>query len=66
MVSEISGSHGVEYEDDSLLRYCLLPVSSSRLMMEAVRTSEKLVSLYETTRLYIRQGWKLQYMVKIY
>jgi hypothetical protein len=41
--SEISGSHGGEYEDGCLLGCCTL-------MMEAASTSETSVNIYHTTR----------------
>jgi hypothetical protein len=70
---EISGSHGSEYEDQSLLdvapcsllrvdqrfrgAYCLKHFIA---LMEAVRTSETSVYSNETTRRYIPEGSSLQ------
>jgi hypothetical protein len=55
-ICEISGSHGGEYEDDSLL----VRTASIILNMEAIRTSETSVYSIETTRRYIPEGSHLQ------
>jgi hypothetical protein len=51
---EISGSHGGEYNDDSLLSYS--PISIITLMVETVRISETSVYFNETTRHCIPEG----------
>jgi hypothetical protein len=43
---EILGSHGIEYEDDSLLGYCAVVA----LLMETINISETSVNFYETTQ----------------
>jgi hypothetical protein len=57
--SEILGSHGGEYEDDSLLGYCAL-------MTETVRTPEKSANFYETTRSNIPEGCRLRITVRLH
>jgi hypothetical protein len=52
---EISGSHGGDYEDDSLLGYCVVNMAIA-MMMGAVRTSEMSVYFYETTRRNISES----------
>jgi hypothetical protein len=52
---EISGSHGGDYENYSLLRY-------SALMMEAVCASQMSVSFTGTTRRCIPEGCHLQFI----
>jgi hypothetical protein len=60
MITDISGSHGDEYEDDSLLRHSAVqPLISSRiivLMMDELRTSETSASFYESIRPHIPEG----------
>jgi hypothetical protein len=57
--SEISGSQGGKYEDDSLLGY-------STLMMEAVCTSETLLYVNKTTRCYIQESCHLCLLILIF
>jgi hypothetical protein len=66
----MSGSHGGEYEDESLLGYSTDEVVMFRVMMEAVYTSETSeavctseTSIYskESTRRYVAEGSHLQF-----
>jgi hypothetical protein len=57
----MSGSHGGEYEDDSLLGYSAFIA----LMMGAVRTYETSVYFNETTLRYIPEDLSSSKQVKI-
>jgi hypothetical protein len=54
MESSFSGSHGNEYEDDSLLGCCAIG---------AVSTSETLISIYQTTWCNIAEDSHLQRVI---
>jgi hypothetical protein len=62
-ITEISGSHGGDYEGYTALwdltSCSLVVVISIDLMIEAVRTSETSVSLNVTTRRYVPEDSKL-------